>query len=134
MFSLQTYLSVGPLSLRVDGAVALGVLTGRLGLWRVPLEGAAKLKTLVLCWHGDAEPREALGVQVGLHARRHAVGALEASPPATQARSHPVTQSIARKSFSPIIFLLIIAHSCLSRVSHAVTAVTTIHSIWDKSS
>lgn len=50
----------------------------------MPLEGTAELETLVLCWHGDAEPREALGVQVGLHARRHAVGALETSPPATQ--------------------------------------------------
>lgn len=82
--SLQTYLSVGPLSLRVDSAVTLCVLASRLGLWRVPLEGTAELKTLVLCWHGDAEPWEALRVQVGLHACRHAVGALEPGPPATQ--------------------------------------------------
>lgn len=50
----------------------------------MPLEGTAELETLVLRWHGDAEPREALRVQVGLHTRRHAVGAFETSPPATQ--------------------------------------------------
>lgn len=85
--SSHTYLSVGPLSLCVDGAVALCVLAGGLRLWRVPLEGTAELETLVLCRHGDAEPREALGVQVGLHARRHAVGALETGPPATRGES-----------------------------------------------
>lgn len=72
--------------------MALGVLAGRLRLRRVPLEGAAELKALVLCWHGDAEPWEALGVQVGLHTCRHAVGALETSPPATKRVSaiHPI--------------------------------------------
>lgn len=79
---MHAHLSVRPLALRVDGAVALGVLAGRLRLGRVPLEGAAELEALVLRRHGDAEPREALGVQVGLHARRHAVGALEAGSPA----------------------------------------------------
>lgn len=82
---LKTNLSVGPLSLCVDCTVALRVLASGLGLWRVPLEGTAKLKTLVQRWHSNAEPWEALGVQVGLHARRHAVGALEASPSATKA-------------------------------------------------
>lgn len=89
---MQTHLSVGPLALCVDSSVALRVLARGLGLRRMPLEGAAELETLVLRWHGNAEPREALGVQVGLHARRHAVGAFETSAPARQrvraARSH----------------------------------------------
>lgn len=66
----------------MDGAVALGVLARRLRLGRVPLKGAAELEALVLRRHGDAEPRKALGVQVGLHTRRHAVGALETGSPA----------------------------------------------------
>lgn len=81
---LDSYLFVGPLSLRVDGAMALCILAGGLGLRRVPLEGAAKLEAFVLHRHSDAQSREALGVQVGLHARRHAVGALETSSPARQ--------------------------------------------------
>lgn len=98
------------------------------------MEGAAELETLVLCWHGDAEPREALGVQVGLHARRHAVGALEASPPATQGvtagpepSSH--TEHRMQMPFSNHVFRLINAQFYGSRDSHAVTAVTTTHSV-----
>lgn len=83
----HAYLSVGPLSLCVDGAVALCVLTGGLWLWRVPLKGAAKLKTLVLRRHCHAEPREALRVQVSLHARGHAVGAFETGSPGRQSHS-----------------------------------------------
>lgn len=80
---MHAHLSVRPLALRVDGAVALCVLARRLRLGRVPLEGAAELEALVLRRYGNAEPREALGVQVGLHARRHAVGALETGSPAS---------------------------------------------------
>lgn len=81
---LQTHLSVSPLPLCVDRAVALSVLTGWLGLWRVPLEGTAKLETLVLRWHGNAEARETLRAQVGLHARCYTVRAFKTSPPVTQ--------------------------------------------------
>lgn len=88
--SLQTYLSVSPLSLRVDCAVALSVLASWLWLWRVPLEGTAELETLVLCWHGNAEPWEAFRVQVGLYTRRHTVGALETSPPAMHSRPRAI--------------------------------------------
>ncbi len=111
--SVQTDLSVGPLSLRVDSAVALCVLASWLRLWRVPLERTAKLETLVLCWHGDAEPWEALGVQVGLHARCHAVGALKTSPPATQGvtvgpepsshMEHYMQKLFSNHNFPPII-------------------------------
>lgn len=131
---LKTNLSVGPLSLCVDGTVALCVLASRFGLWRVPLEGTAELETLVLCWHSNAEPWEALRVQVGLHTRRDAVGALEAGPPATKTitaipeptKSHTVSHS---KSLSQIIiFLLITAHFCWCWDGQAVIAVTTTHS------
>lgn len=81
---LQTHLSVSPLPLCVDRAVALGVLTGWFGLWWVPLEGTAKLETLVLCWHGDAEAWETLGAQVGLHACCYTIRAFETSPSVTQ--------------------------------------------------
>lgn len=81
---LQTHLSVSPLPLCVDRAVALGVLTGWFGLWWVPLEGTAKLETLVLRWHGDAEARETLGAQVGLHACCYTIRAFETSPSVTQ--------------------------------------------------
>lgn len=50
----------------------------------MPLEGTAKLETLVLRWHGDAEARETLRAQVGLHARCYAIRALETSPPVTR--------------------------------------------------
>ena len=85
------------------------------------MERTAELETFVLRWHGDAEPGEALGVQVGLHARRHAVGALEASTPATQgvtAGPEPSghTEYRMQKPYSNHFFL-----------SQAVTAVTTAH-------
>jgi len=72
-------LPVRPLPLRVHRLVD-GVLPAGLGLRGVPLEGAPELQGFVLGGHGQAG--EALQLQVRLHARRHAVGALEAGSPA----------------------------------------------------
>lgn len=125
--SLQTYLPVCPLSLCVDGAVALSVLASGLRLWWVPLEGTTELETLVLCWHGNAKPREALRVQVSLHACRHAVGALETSSPATWGvTAGPETSSDTeyhmQKSFLKLYSPPITAYSYRGPDSHDVTA------------
>lgn len=129
---MHAYLSVSPLSLCVDGAVALGVLARRFRLRWVPLEGAAELEALVLRWHGDAEPREALGVQVSLHARRHAVGALETSPPAnTGSHSRPAAirwhSASHAQAFVKLHSPLITVHSHCGGDSRDVSAVTTTH-------
>lgn len=101
------------------------------------MEGTAELETLVLRWHGDAEPGEALGVQVGLHACGHAVGALETSPSATQGgtagpgpSNH--TQYRMQKHYSSQFFPSNDCTFLLEQDSHAVTAVTTTHSGCDK--
>lgn len=125
--SLRAYLSVGPLALRVDCAVAIRVLAGGLRLRRVPLEGTAELETLVLRGHGDAESREALGVQVGLHTRRHAVGALETSPPGSRSRGPGaigVTQSVACNKQDSVSLASNYCTFLLKQDSHAVAGVS----------
>ena len=118
---LQTHLSVSPLSLRVHRAVALGVLASWLGLWWVPLEGTAKLETLVLRWHGDTEARETLRAQVGLHARCYAIGAFETSP--------PVTQGVTRGSATVAVqHARVVSSSFCSRPATTIQAVGLIAS------
>lgn len=93
----------------------------------MPLEGATELETLVLHWHGNAQPREALGVQVGLHARRHAVGALETGPSVSQGshirpRANPFRTGITRKRLH--FYLFFNPLRIISAVSTAIPANT----------